>query len=191
MEVNTEQSGVDMKVNEILEFQENAAINSMVEEFQSKLDALRDNGFEETVFAQTETFIPGAGLLGIEVARRPADYLNPASLHVDLYTKENGEWVICHRHDTGDKVGVKWQVWMAISEYRESVKREERNEKKRKYRKGDPITSVNELLDQEMVYWRDKITPRGWFLSWQLKMAYDAINRGEIYKAIRKGETDA
>lgn len=49
---------------------------------------------------------------------------------------------------------------------------------KRKYRRGGNILSLDELAKQEFVYWHDKVQPRGWFLSWQLKMALDNIGVG-------------
>jgi len=57
----------------------------------------------------------------------------------------------------------------------------------RKYERGERILSLDELSKQKFVYWRDKITPRGWFMSWQLNMAYNAIGpNGRVYYAIRK-----
>ena len=57
----------------------------------------------------------------------------------------------------------------------------------RKYERGEHILSLDELSKQEFVYWRDRITPRGWFLSWQFRMALNAIGpNGCIYYAIRK-----
>lgn len=58
--------------------------------------------------------------------------------------------------------------------------------RKPKYRRGDRITSLDELVNQEFVYWNDKITHHGWFGSWQLRMTKMAIERGIIYKAIKK-----
>jgi hypothetical protein len=59
----------------------------------------------------------------------------------------------------------------------------------KKYRKGDPITSLDELVKQEFVYWNDKITHRGWFMSWQIKMALNALQHGDvIFKAIKVKE---
>ena len=56
---------------------------------------------------------------------------------------------------------------------------------KRKYRRGGKILSLDELAKQEFVYWHDKVEPRGWFLSWQLKMALDNMGEsGCIYYAI-------
>lgn len=59
-------------------------------------------------------------------------------------------------------------------------------EKERKYKKGEKITSLDELMKQEFVYWNNKITHKGWFMSWMLRMADNAIKNGIIYKAIKK-----
>ena len=57
-----------------------------------------------------------------------------------------------------------------------------------KYEKGEIITSLDELVKQDFVYWNDKITHFGWFLSWQLRMTNNAINNGTIRYAKLKGE---
>lgn len=57
---------------------------------------------------------------------------------------------------------------------------------KRKYQKGEPITSLDELMEQEFIYWRDKITHRGWFLSWPLRLAHDAMSVGILFRAVSK-----
>lgn len=58
---------------------------------------------------------------------------------------------------------------------------------KRKYRRGGHILSLDELARQEFVYWHDKIHPRGWFLSWQFRMAVENIGEtGCIYYAIKE-----
>lgn len=62
--------------------------------------------------------------------------------------------------------------------------------RKPKYRRGDRIKSLDELVKQEFVYWNDKITHWGWFMSWQLRMTDNAIKRGIIYKAIKKESED-
>lgn len=56
---------------------------------------------------------------------------------------------------------------------------------KRKYRKGEKITSLDELAKQEFVYFFDKITHCGWFMSWQLRLAESYITRGFLYYAIK------
>lgn len=59
---------------------------------------------------------------------------------------------------------------------------------KRKYKKGRRITSLNELAEQEFVYFYDKITHNGWFMSWQFRMAKTFIDRGVLYTAEKVGE---
>ena len=54
---------------------------------------------------------------------------------------------------------------------------------KRKYCKGEKITSLDELAKQEFVYFFDKITHNGWFMSWQFRMAKGFIDRGILYYA--------
>lgn len=60
---------------------------------------------------------------------------------------------------------------------------------KRKYRKGAKITSLDELAKQEFIYYRDKITHAGWFMSWQFILADNYIKRGEICRAEKVGES--
>lgn len=55
---------------------------------------------------------------------------------------------------------------------------------KRKYRRGEAITSLDELAKQEFVYFFDKITHRGWFMSWQFSLAEI------LYYAEKIGEKD-
>jgi hypothetical protein len=62
---------------------------------------------------------------------------------------------------------------------------------KRKYYRGGHILSLDELSRQEFVYWRGKITHRGWFMAWQFRLAASCIcPRGCIYYAIRKPEVE-
>lgn len=61
---------------------------------------------------------------------------------------------------------------------------------KRKYKKGELITSLDELYDAEFVYWNDKITPHGWVASWQIQMAQRAIRGGVIRHAIKIEEDE-
>ena len=62
---------------------------------------------------------------------------------------------------------------------------------RRRYRPGPKITSLNELEEQKLVYWRDKITPRGWFMSWQIQMAQHAIDLGSLRAAIKQEDENA
>ena len=55
---------------------------------------------------------------------------------------------------------------------------------KRKYQKGEQITSLDELMSQKFVYFYDKITNLGWFGSWQLRWALTMIEQGKLFKAI-------
>ena len=63
---------------------------------------------------------------------------------------------------------------------------------KRKYRKGEKITSLDELVKQEFIYFFDKITHNGWFMFWQFRMTKRFLDRGFLYYAerIKEGETD-
>jgi len=61
---------------------------------------------------------------------------------------------------------------------------------KRKCRKGGRISSLDELARQEIVYWNHKPTAKGWFLSWQFRMAYNAVmEKGVIFYALPEGIT--
>lgn len=61
---------------------------------------------------------------------------------------------------------------------------------KRKWRRGPCIMSMDELSRQEMVYWLEKPVSKGWFGSWQFRMAMNAIGRkGVIFYALPTGIT--
>ena len=61
---------------------------------------------------------------------------------------------------------------------------------KRKYRRGSHIRSMDELVRQEVVFWKDKPTHKGWFMSWQLGMTAKTIGeKGIIYYAMPAGVT--
>ena len=61
----------------------------------------------------------------------------------------------------------------------------------KKYSKGEPIKSLDELVQQEFVYWNDKITQKGWFIGWKINMALNAIQSGNtIFKAIKNKEVN-
>ena len=58
----------------------------------------------------------------------------------------------------------------------------------RKYEKGAKITSLDELVKQDFVYWNDKIWHHGWYLSCQFRMIYWGMLNGRIHYAIRREE---
>ena len=50
--------------------------------------------------------------------------------------------------------------------------------------------SLDELARQEVVFWRDKPTSKGWFMSWQFRMAANAIGKnGVVFYAMPAGIT--
>lgn len=56
---------------------------------------------------------------------------------------------------------------------------------KRKYRRGPKILSLDELVRQDVVFWCEKPTNKGWFLSWQLRMTANSIGpKGVIFYAM-------
>ena len=61
---------------------------------------------------------------------------------------------------------------------------------KRKYRRGDKITSLDELAKQEFIYFLHKVTHVQWFMSWQFRLAKCYIDRGWLYYAEKIERTD-
>ena len=57
---------------------------------------------------------------------------------------------------------------------------------KRKYMKGDAITSIDEMAKQEFVYVHDKIYHAGWFMSFQLSWAKRMIESRNVFRADRR-----
>lgn len=64
---------------------------------------------------------------------------------------------------------------------------------KSRYRQGEIITSLDELLEQDAVYHNEHYTHRGWFLSWQINYTLSQIKKGRLKTVIEnkdnKGET--
>ena len=59
----------------------------------------------------------------------------------------------------------------------------------RKYSKGELITSIDELMKQDVVYIKDRVMNRGWFQNWQLRFIFVMVHdRKIVYKAIKKGD---
>lgn len=60
---------------------------------------------------------------------------------------------------------------------------------RRKYLKGPHILSLDQLAQQEFVYFNDKLYHFGWFSSWQLRMCYNQIGeKGRFFYAVPKGD---
>lgn len=62
----------------------------------------------------------------------------------------------------------------------------EKLEKKRKYKKGEPITSLDELAEQEFIYFGNVIYHKGWFQNWSLVRVCILLKNKLLYKAIKK-----
>ena len=62
----------------------------------------------------------------------------------------------------------------------------EKLEKKRKYKQGEVITTIDELIKCEFVYWNDKIYHRAFIQSLQLSLVLRILNRNGFKYAIRK-----
>lgn len=56
----------------------------------------------------------------------------------------------------------------------------------RKYEKGELITSLDELMEQDFIFWCGKVYHKGWVQSWQIRMVNEQMKRGNIFKAKRK-----
>ncbi len=56
---------------------------------------------------------------------------------------------------------------------------------KRKYRPGPKVHSLNELMEQDLVYWTTRIEPKAWFQNLQMHTAQQAINAGIIRQAVK------
>lgn len=76
---------------------------------------------------------------------------------------------------------------ITYEEYLDLLKKHEAKlEKRRKYRKGELITSLDELVKQDLVYHNNKTEASGWFMSYQLSYINNEIKRNRIYKVVKK-----
>lgn len=58
---------------------------------------------------------------------------------------------------------------------------------KKKYRKGSHILYLDQLVQQEVIYFLDKPYHIGWFGSWQLRWCARQIGpKGNLYYAIKE-----
>ena len=62
----------------------------------------------------------------------------------------------------------------------------EKLEKKRKYRQGEVIDTIDELINCEFVYWNDKIYHKAFIQSWQFSRVIRILNDKGFKYAIRK-----
>ena len=69
-------------------------------------------------------------------------------------------------------------------------KHQEELEKRRKFIKGEKITSLEELLNETWVICGIRTMHIKAVMNWQMWMVLRAIEEGCFYKAIRKGETE-
>ena len=137
---------------------------------------------------QVQIAVKDFGSLGIEVN----GMYQSGNLAVDFYEQINGNWKVCWRfiHNSGSKEPLESAIEHNIDLLLCKKHKDELNQKRRKYRKGEPIKTLDELVNEEFVYLNDKITHWGWLMSWQLKMALDMIARGAICYAIRKEDDE-
>lgn len=54
-----------------------------------------------------------------------------------------------------------------------------------KYKKGSRITCIEELVRQDVVFFRDKVLHRSFFQSWQIRYAVFQIQLGTLFRAER------
>ena len=59
---------------------------------------------------------------------------------------------------------------------------------KRKYKQGEIITSLDELSQQEFVFFCGKIYHCGWFKSWQFRTLEQYVKAGFLFKAVAVSE---
>ena len=89
---------------------------------------------------------------------------------------------ICKTERTYKGVCYNCQITRKL-EYQDHL---EKLEKKRKYRQGEVITTIDELIKCEFVYWNGKIYHRAFVQSWQLSWVLRILNRNGFKYAIRK-----
>lgn len=52
---------------------------------------------------------------------------------------------------------------------------------KQSFTKGQLIGSLDELILQEFIYWKHKITHKGWFSSWPIRFAFTEIQMKNVF----------
>ena len=148
---------------------------------QFKNDPFKD---WDAIQSQTVVLIPSIGTVGIEVTGKNQ---SEDELLVVFWKKRGNEWRKVWKFTVPAEVDrLKDEIAENIYLYDIQIQKDLKNQKKRKYVKGEEIKSLDEWLEQEFVFFNDKVTHRGWFLSWQLKFALDMLGAGRIYYAILK-----
>lgn len=59
------------------------------------------------------------------------------------------------------------------------------------YTPGGAITSLDELVKQQFIFWNDMLYHRGWFCSWQIEWADAELRCHKLRYAIKKEDKDA
>jgi hypothetical protein len=60
---------------------------------------------------------------------------------------------------------------------------------KRKYKKGEVINSIDELINQDFIYFESTVYHKGWFMSWQFRIILNWLKAKRIYKAVKIEDT--
>lgn len=58
------------------------------------------------------------------------------------------------------------------------------------YEKGERILSLDKLMEEDLIFWRNKIYHKGWFQNWQLGWIDYQLKRGWIYKVEKVEEVE-
>ena len=58
------------------------------------------------------------------------------------------------------------------------------NKPNSKYVKGERIKSLDELMQQDLIYFHERVCNIGWFQNWQLRFTRACMDRGCVYKAV-------
>ena len=173
-----------MKKNELITDAAYDRLLRLTTALQEQTKAFRYHGWH-LISAQEKIVVPGLGLIGIEV--NGADGFE-RYFAVDFYEEVNDDWKRCwhfrHRAESPDTL--RADIAANLELLRNRKIKDKRNQKRRKYRKGDVIRSVDDLLKQEFVYFDDKIYHCGWVRSWQLNMVVKHMENGRIFYAIQK-----
>ena len=59
-----------------------------------------------------------------------------------------------------------------------------------KYKKGEVIGSLDELMNEDVIWYYNKILNIGFFQNWQIRFALTQIKYGRIFKTVLKEKGD-